>query len=273
LLSMTTIYAPIDGVVTSRQKQVGERVRGSDFSEDVIVVVSTLAAMEVKVEVGEHEVVYLHMADHAVVEIDALPDEKIPAEVIEIAQNANIKNQGTEAEVTTFFVRLALLAASPRARPGMSAQAVITTDTHDNALKVPIQAVTARPGKEVEEKGPALADASPAASAADLDVPLTKRKPVMQKMVFVVAEGVARATPVQVGLANENEIEIVSGLSEDARVVIGPYKVLARELKDGKPVIVDSDKDKGKDGKDGSDAKDGKGGQGDKAGAAAANAN
>ena len=60
LLSFTTLTAPIDGILTSRLKQVGERVRGSDFNEDPIVILATLSSMEVKVEVGEHEVVHLH---------------------------------------------------------------------------------------------------------------------------------------------------------------------------------------------------------------------
>jgi len=255
MLSMTTLYSPIEGVVTSKLKQVGERVRGSDFSEDVILVVATLAAMEVKVEVGEHEVVYLHLGDKAEVEVDALPDEKEPAEVIEIAQNANIKNQGTEAEVTTFFVRLALLSASPKARPGMSAQAVVTTDTHDSALKVPIQAVTARPAKPEGEAGPAMADAAAVGSQSDAGTPAVRKKSAMQKLVFVVDKGVARATPVQVGLANDNEIEVTSGLVDGDLVVVGPYRVLARELKDGKSVVIDTP-DKGKD-KDKATDKDG----------------
>ncbi|MBI5545030.1 MAG: efflux RND transporter periplasmic adaptor subunit [Deltaproteobacteria bacterium] len=82
MLSMTTLYAPLDGVVTSAPKKVGERVRGSDFTEDVILVISTLNAMEVKVEVGEHEVVYLHEGDKSEVEVDAFPDRKWPATVV-----------------------------------------------------------------------------------------------------------------------------------------------------------------------------------------------
>ncbi len=50
--------------------------------------------MEVKIEVGEHEVVYLHEGDQAEVEIDAFPDQKFPAQVMEIAKNATVKNAG-----------------------------------------------------------------------------------------------------------------------------------------------------------------------------------
>ncbi len=231
-LSMTTLVSPIDGVVTSRQKQVGERVRGSDFNEDVIVIVATLSAMEAKVEVGEHEVVYLHEGDPAQIEIDAFPDRKWPAQVIEIAKNANVRNAGTEAEVTTFPVRLALTAPVPGALPGMSAQATISTETREGAVVVPLQAVTVRSEREIEGKGAR----DPAAETPGAGPGAKPRREAMRKVVFAVENGVARLRPVETGLASETEIEIAKGLEGGAQVVEGPYKVLARELADGKPV-------------------------------------
>jgi HlyD family secretion protein len=58
----------------------------------------------------------------------------------------------------------------------------------------------------------------------------------MRKVVFVVEGGVARARVVETGLASETEIEIVSGVKDGERLVEGPYKVLSRDLKDGKRV-------------------------------------
>jgi HlyD family secretion protein len=238
-LELCTINAPIDGIVTSRQKQVGERVRGSDFSEDVIVIVATLSNMEAKVEVGEHEVVYLHVGDKAEIEIDAFPDKKWPAQVIEIARNATIKNPGTEAEVINFPVRLALTTPVTGALPGMSAQASVSTETHDNALMVPVQAVTARLKSELtKEKGAVVADATPPATSATDAQPGPKRDRKMQKLVFVTEAGVAKARQVEVGLANDTDIELTSGVNEGELVVTGPYKVLARDLTDGRTVEV-----------------------------------
>jgi HlyD family secretion protein len=51
-----------------------------------------------------------------------------------------------------------------------------------------------------------------------------------------VKDGVAAQRVVETGLASETEIEIVSGLQEGERVVEGPYRVLSRDLADGKPV-------------------------------------
>jgi HlyD family secretion protein len=233
--SMTTLTAPIDGVVTKREKQVGERVRGSDFSEDVILVISTLSQMEAKVEVGEHEVVYVKEGDPAEIEIDAFPDRKFPAQVVEVARNATVKNAGTDAEVTTFPVRLALTEPVPGALPGMSGQASIATDTHDSAIAVPIQAVTVRPEKDLAAGGTKAADDKPPPTAAPGAGKKPRREP-LRKVVFVIQDGVAKVRPVETGLASETEIEIVSGLGEGEKVVEGPYRILSRDLTDGRRV-------------------------------------
>jgi len=232
----TTLTAPIDGVVTKREKQVGERVRGSDFSEDVIMIISTLSQMEMKMEVGEHEVAYLKEGDTAEVEIDAFPEKKFPAQVVEVARNANIKQQGTEGEVTTFFVRLALTQAVQNALPGMSAQASVFTDTRDSAIVIPIQAVTVRPEKDVKSPGgPGNEQKLPQPPPEGPATKKPRREP-MAKVVFVVQDGVAKLRPVETGLASDTEIEITSGLAEGEKVVEGPYRVLSRELADGNRV-------------------------------------
>jgi len=251
LLSFTTLTAPIDGILTSRLKQVGERVRGSDFNEDPIVIIATLSSMEMKVEVGEHEVVYLHEGDPAEIEIDAFPDRKFAAQVIEIAKNATVKNAGTEAEVTTFPVRIALTVNVPGALPGMSGQATISTETHDQAFIVPLQAVTVRTekqlaaGKEKEQKDGAAQEGGPPPGATV--VKKTSREP-LQKVVFVVEGGKASVRRVETGLASENDIELTSGVKEGDVVVEGPYKLLSRDLADGKPVKEEKpDKENAKD--------------------------
>ncbi|HET8725835.1 MAG TPA: efflux RND transporter periplasmic adaptor subunit [Anaeromyxobacteraceae bacterium] len=246
LLSFTTLTAPIDGILTSRLKQVGERVRGSDFNEDPIVIIATLSSMEMKVEVGEHEVVHLHEGDPAEIEIDAFPDQKFPAQVIEIAKNATVKNAGTEAEVTTFPVRIALTAKVPGALPGMSGQATISTETRDQALIVPLQAVTVRSEKQLAQ-GKEQKDGPPPEEGAG--VKKTVRE-AQQKVVFVVEDGKARVRRVETGLASENDVELVSGVKEGEVIVEGPYKLLSRDLADGKPVKDESagkGKEKAKD--------------------------
>ncbi|HZR09115.1 MAG TPA: efflux RND transporter periplasmic adaptor subunit [Myxococcales bacterium] len=265
-LSRATLTAPIDGTILELSHKVGERIRGSDFSEDVVMLMGGLADMEVKAEVGEHEVVAVHVGDETAVDIDALPDKQFKGHVVAVGKNAQIKNPGTDAEVTTFFVRVGLDVPPEGALPGMSSAVSISTATHENVVMVPIQAVTSREAKKKEQKAApregqiAMADttaggsnsassgagatsassASTASAAAAKDDPPTKAatgKPKAVKVVFVVdKDGVAQMREVQTGIASRTDVEILSGVHEGETVVDGPYRTLARELQEGQKV-------------------------------------
>jgi HlyD family secretion protein len=224
-LSRATLKAPIDGTILELNHKVGERIRGSDFSEDVVLLMGGLADMEVKAEVGEHEVVGIHVGDEATIDIDAMPDKQFKGHVVAVGKNAQIKNQGTDAEVTTFFIRIGLDQPPEGALPGMSAAVAIATATHPNVVTVPIQAVTSREPKKAEDK----AGEPPPANAP-------KAKPI--KVVFVLNNGVAVMKPVRTGIASRTFVEVLEGISEGDQVIDGPYRTLARELQDGQDVKV-----------------------------------
>src|SRR5678816_2793876 len=97
-------------------------------------------------------------------------------QVVEIAQKATIKNPGTESEVTTFPVKVALDSRPPGVLPGMSSEVRITAETHDNAFIVPIQAVTVRPDTPLPDAQPP-GETPPAAK---------RRSETLAKIVFVV---------------------------------------------------------------------------------------
>lgn len=250
-LSRSTLLAPIDGTVLEISHKVGERIRGSDLSDDVVMLMGGLSDMEVKAEVGEHEVVGIHVGDESTVDIDAIPDKQFHGRVSAVSKNAQIKNPGTDAEVTTFFVRVSLLDAPEGGLPGMSSAVSIATATHDNVVMVPIQSVTSREAKKKEEKGQpregairvvdaTTAPASAPGSASDKKDPPTiaatgKPKPV--KVVFVMnKDGVAEMREVHTGIASRTDVEILDGISEGDVIVDGPYRTLARELQDGQKI-------------------------------------
>jgi HlyD family secretion protein len=136
-LNWATVKAPIDGTVIAVNHRAGERVRGSDFAEDVILVLATLTEVDIRLEVGEHDVVYIKPGQSAVVEIDAFPGQLLTGTVIDSGRDAIVKNAGTENEVTTFPVWVSLPTAPGRVLSGMSAQVTISTDTHDNVVAEP----------------------------------------------------------------------------------------------------------------------------------------
>ena len=242
-LSRATLTAPIDGTILELNKKVGERIRGSDFNEDVVLLMGGLAQMEVKVEVGEHEVVDIHEANEATIEIDAMPDKQFKGTVVSVGKNAQIKNQGTDAEVTTFFVRIGLLDPPDKALPGLSSSVSIATAKRTGVLTVPIQAVTSRLPKKPEEGGPPQPAAL--ASAAQNGGQTVSGKPKPVKVVFVVgADKKVEMRPVKVGIASRTHVEILEGVNEGETIVDGPYRTLARELEQGQEVK-EQDKDAG----------------------------
>jgi HlyD family secretion protein len=221
-LNWATVKAPIDGTVLAVNHRVGERVRGSDFAEDVILVLGSLTEVDIRLEVGEHDVVFIKPGQPAIVEIDAFPGQQMAGAVIDSGRDAIVKNAGTENEVTTFPVWVSLAVPPVRVLSGMSAQVTISTETHDDVLAVPIQAVTVRPADEAAGSGSAR----------------SKRK--LDKVVFVIVDGVVHKRVVEVGLSSESHVEIVKGLKPGEVVVEGPYRTLARDLTDKMRVTVES---------------------------------
>lgn len=224
-LSKTTLFSPIDGTVIELTREVGERVRGSDFSEDVVMTIAALATMEVKIEVGEHEVVHLKEGQKSEVKVDALEGQTFEGTVSEIAQKALIRNAGSEQETTNFPVTVALTARPPGVLPGMSAEVKVKAESRDSAVTVPVQAVTVRPEKM-------LGDLAPAVEGAALVAPRSSE--AFAKIVFVVdADKKAHLRRVRTGISSDTEVEIVEGLKEGDQIVEGPYRTLAKELKEG----------------------------------------
>ncbi|HEX4803689.1 MAG TPA: efflux RND transporter periplasmic adaptor subunit, partial [Myxococcaceae bacterium] len=225
-LSKTTLVSPIDGTVIEKSREVGERVRGSDFSEDVVMTLAALNAMEVKIEVGEHEVVYLRPGQKAEISVDALEGQTFEGVVTEIAQKALVKNPGTEQEVTTFPIKVALASRPPGVMPGMSAEVRVVTETRHDTIVIPIQAVTVRSDKSLGD-APAIVETPTGLTAK-------KRTETLAKVVFVVdGAGKARPRRVRTGIASDTEMEVLDGLQEGEKIVEGPYRTLAKDLKDG----------------------------------------
>ncbi len=239
-LRKTVLVSPIDGVVIKKNKEVGEIALGSQFQEDVILVVADLETMEARVEVNENDIINVNPGDTALVEIDAFPDSLFPGVVTEISNSAKTVGAGTVEEVTNFEVKIRLFNRLPDFRPGMSAMAEIATETHKNVLNVPIQSVTVRERQEVfpEMSSKELNTAQQKEKKRSKKAKKYKREDDLVEVVFVVKDGVAHVRPVKLGISDDNYYEVLSGLEEGEEVVTGPFKVLSKILKDGDRVKV-----------------------------------
>ena len=264
--SKTTIYSPMSGTISQLNKEMGEIALGSQFQEDVIMVVSNLSGMEALVEVDENDIVTVSIGDSATIEVDALPDLPLVGVVTEIANSAKITAQGTSDQKTEFEVKVAVTGtkasqnsgtgASQRElkisnngsltelRPGMTASSDIVTDTRENAVGIPIQCVTVRTPDQLKPKAPegknlAIADDSS-------EQKFVPDKDGFCEVVFVVVDGVVEARQVKTGIQSETHIEILEGISEGDEIVTGNYRAISKDLSNGAKVVVKNENGGGK---------------------------
>jgi len=231
--SKTILNAPMSGTVTKLYKEIGEMALGSAFQADVILTLADLSAMEVLVDVNENDVVDVALGDTAEIKIDAIQDTTFYGIVTEIAHSAKNLAAGTLDQVTNFEVKIILLDPPPEIRPGMSAAVDVRTDVHDDVLFVPIQAVTMRQPRRLEEKQDD--ELSSRDSLAEWNPGMDLEDPVEVVFVVVEQEGpkaskMVEQREVKTGIIGERDFEILAGVEEGEEVVTGPYSALSRGL-------------------------------------------
>ncbi len=259
-LSKTSIYAPMDGTVSSLSAELGERVVGTSMmSGTEIMRIADLSRMEVEVEVNENDIVRVSDRDTALIEVDAYPDIRFKGVVSEIPVSANTTGVTTD-QVTNFRVKILLLPESYAnkvsesnpypLRPGMSATADIQTDRKSGIYSIPIQSVTTRldtTGVSKEEASKQQrtdeisSDGTVTSTTETLASKATSDEPIV--VVFVVKDGKAWLKPVKTGIQDNNYIEITEGLDPEEEVVIAPYSAISRQLKNDLNVEVVSEED------------------------------
>jgi HlyD family secretion protein len=228
-LSKTAIYAPMAGTISDLRREVGEIAIGSQFQEDVIMVLADLSEMEARVDVDENDIVSLAVGQRAEIEVDALQGEKLAGTVSEIANSANVSGEGSSSQKTEFEVKLAITDPTGALRPGMTASADILTKTNENALSVPIQSVAVRTVDQLVREGGTREDAA-AEYTPDADG--------FVEIVFAVEDGRAVARQVKTGIQSDELIEILEGLEEGAEIVTGPYRAISKDLENGAPIVI-----------------------------------
>jgi HlyD family secretion protein len=239
-LGKTTIFAPMDGIISQLRSELGERVSGSTFTQGTeIMTVADLSRMEARVDVGENDIVLVSIGDTARVEVDSYTEKKFIGTVSRIANTAKSTGISTQDQVTNFEVRI--LMDQPEGvqfRPGMSMSADIETETHMNVLAVPIQSVTVRAPKEdkMQKDEPQEGDVQ----FAQTKSAKKKEEDKLQEVVFVVDGGKVKTVPVKRGLSDEAYVEVTGEKLEGVEIVSGPFKAINRDLEKDSKVKVDN---------------------------------
>ncbi len=251
LLDKTAIFSPIDGSVSSRSNELGERVAGTgQYGGAEVMRVADLTNMELRVNINENDIVNVKPGDNARVSIDAFPKRKFTATVKEIAAAAKTTGSGTQDEVTNFLVKIRILDKDAPLKPGMSASVEVETQTVEHVVAVPIQSVTVRTKDDAKTIDQAQADrdklaqqnkgdgAAAAISAKQQKEQEQADRGAYQRVVFVLQGGKVKQVPVETGIADTTHLEIKSGLKAGDEVVSGSFTAITRTLKDGMAVVL-----------------------------------
>jgi HlyD family secretion protein len=240
-LTKHTFYAPIDGVVTDLPVSEGENlvVGIQNAPGSLLMTIADLSVITTEVMVDETDIGSVETGQQAEVRVDAFPERPFSGEVTEIGNTAVIRSTGLAAaqsaissqQAKDFKVVITLANPDANLRPGLSASADITTATHPQVLAIPLQALTIRLQRDLEQ--PRGSGVTEAADSPPSD-PQAEREGV-----FVVRGDRAYFQPVQTGLSGLASIEVTSGLQDGDEVVTGSYEVL-RTLRNGDRVRVDN---------------------------------
>lgn len=188
-LSYTTIVAPMDGVILSRDVEIGDAVSSILVLGSTATLVMTegdTTQVYVQGKVDEADIAHVYMSQPARIKVESFRDRVFNGKVTKIAPLGVEKDN-----VTTFEVRVSIDNASGELKANMTANAEILLDEHKNVLTVPENAVSYDNQKN-----------------AYVSIPDRSQKDGSRKI------------PVKVGLSNGSATEIASGLKEGDQVVL-----------------------------------------------------
>ena len=207
-LAKTSVYSPLDGLVTSLDIKVGETAISSttNVPGSSLMTIANPDSIHTEVNVDEADIANVALGQEAEIVAIAYPDSPMTGTVESIAISAK---QQAGSQSLSFEVKLSFTDTNGVVlRPGMSCRAEIFTNTNDEVLAVPIQAIRIEEDMELDET---------------------------TYTVYVYDNGSVNEVEVEVGASDDEYQEIVSGLEEGVQVITGPDRAL-RSLSDGDTV-------------------------------------
>lgn len=196
-LSYTKIYSPVDGIVISRNVDVGQTVAASFQTPTLFTIAQDLTKMQINTNVAESDIGVVRVGQEVEFTVDAYPDTTFAGKVWQKRQ-API----TVQNVVTYDTVIQVNNRDLRLMPGMTANVSVIIATKGNALRIPNAALRFRPA----EKAPAAAPAGG-----------EKRGPA----VWVPEGGKPKRVPVELGISDGTYTEVLSGgLQEGQQLIV-----------------------------------------------------
>jgi HlyD family secretion protein len=220
----TTISAPMDGMITALNAEIGELVMVGTMNNagTVIMTIGDLSKVKMNAKVNEADIARVARDQIAHVRINAYRDEVFEGRVVKVPlQRTNDLLSGSSGGAGYFKVEIEIEPKEGRQiLSGLACNVDVEIKTHQG-LSVPSQAVLDRNVEDI-----------PADVAKDN--PLIDRQRRTTSVVFRVVDGKAKLTPVKTGASNLTATLVTAGVAEGDEIIVGPYKVLEKLKHDEK---------------------------------------
>jgi len=247
-LAHTTITSPIDGIVVSRDVNVGQTVAASLSAPTLFTIAKDLTQMQVIANIDQADIGLVEQAKSVKFSVDAFPGKEYDGQIQQMRLNpVNVQN------VVTYNVVIDVSNPEQKLKPGMTANLTITIDERNNVLKVPNSALRFTPtdasGQRIGRGGGNSNDqtggqggqrrqraqqsqaggGNPAASPgqqqqSNFAPPSAPVLPGQTRMIWVMGQdGKPQSRRIQVGLSDGASTEVIEGsnLKEGEMVITG----------------------------------------------------
>jgi len=210
--SRCTIYSPIDGIVISRNVDVGQTVAASLSAPTLFIVANDLTKMQIEANVAEADIGGVEQDQNVDFTVDAFPYRTFYGKVIQI-RNAPTNTQN----VVTYETIVTANNPDGKLRPGMTANISIIIAQRTNAVRVPNAALRFRPTEAGTNTPPREANSGPRPGGSSGNRPKGERK--SQRTIYVLKDTKPQPVQIKTGITDGVYTEVVEGLNENDNVI------------------------------------------------------
>ena len=214
-LEHTIIRAPVDGVVVSRNVDVGQTVAASLQAPTLFQIAQDLTKMQVDTNVDEADVGRVRLRQSATFTVDSFPGQTFSGEVVQVRKAPQVVQN-----VVTYDVVISAPNPGLKLLPGMTANVRIVTDQKASALKLPNAALRFRPPGTEAEGAPGAVSGRTAPPDAESRSDTVRG--VAGRVWVLDPGGPPRAVQLRLGITDGSVTEVLEGdLRDQQEVVVG----------------------------------------------------
>jgi HlyD family secretion protein len=216
-LEHCTITSPIDGVVISRNVDVGQTVAASLQAPVIFQIANDLTKMQIDANVAEADVGVLDVGQDVDFTVDAFPTRTFHGKVVQI-RNAPI----TVQNVVTYDTVIGVSNPDLKLKPGMTANVSIIVAQKDNVLQIKNAALRYRPsegGPAEISSAKAASGGSPSGAPGGAQRGAGRERRTSDRTVYLLSGSRPQPVQIKTGISDGVVTEVVEGLKEGDRVV------------------------------------------------------